>query len=276
MDKEAFRLVLAFDASPAAVQAARFVAAHDGASTQGLVLIVPPREALAAQGERELDAARAALQDAPAELEYAVRVGFPPEVIVAEARDRAAHVIVAGTRARGGAMGLGSVSSEILRGSEFPLLLVKQDARIPPALGRTARVVLATDGSAHSVRAAGLVQAWLDWLGQVEAHVVHALETMPLLDKLVPPHRDSLHQESEQHAQQTVRACASALSGCEAVHTHVVSGDPATCIARLAADAGADLVVMGTHGRGARSHALFGSIAMKTVQWSPVPVVLVP
>ena len=71
-----------------------------------------------------------------------------------------------------------------------------------------------------------------------------------------------------------MRACADALSGCTAVHTHVVSGDPASGIARLAADA--DLVVMGTRGRGARSHALFGSIAMKTVQWSPVPVVLVP
>ncbi len=274
MEREPFRLVLAFDASAAAVQAARFVAAHDGAGTQVLALIVPPRAALAAQAERELEGAREALRGAGAEVEYAARAGYPPEVIVAEARDRAARAIVAGTRARGGAMGLGSVASEILRDSEFPVILVKQAARIPPALGRAARVVLATDGSAHSMRAAALLRTWLDWLGKVEAHVVHAREAMPLLEKLAPAHRDSLHQESEQHAQQTVRACADALSGCTGVRTHVVSGDPASGIARLAADA--DLVVMGTRGRGARSHALFGSIAMKTVQWSPVPVVLVP
>jgi nucleotide-binding universal stress UspA family protein len=274
METEPFRLVLAFDASAAAVQAARFVAAHDGASTQVLALIVPPREALAAQAERELEGAREALRGARADVEYAARAGYPPEVIVAEARDRAARAIVAGTRARGGAMGLGSVASEMLRDSEFPVILVKQAARIPPAFGRAARVVLATDGSAHSMRAAALLPAWLDWLGKVEVHVVHAREAMPLLEKLAPAHRDSLHQESEQHAQQTVRACADALSGCKAVHTHVVSGDPASGIARLAADA--DLVFMGTRGRGARSHALFGSIAMKTVQWSPVPVVLVP
>ena len=274
METEPFRLVLAFDASAAAVQAARFVAAHDGARTQVLALIVPPREALAAQGERELEGAREALRGARADVEYAARAGYPPEVIVAEARDRAARAIVAGTRARGGAMGLGSVASEMLRDSEFPVILVKQAARIPPALGRAARVVLATDGSAHSMRAAALLPAWLDWLGKVEVHVVHAREAMPLLEKLAPAHRDSLHQESEQHAQQTVRACADALSGCKAVHTHVVSGDPASGVARLAADA--DLVFMGTRGRGARSHALFGSIAMKTVQWSPVPVVLVP
>jgi nucleotide-binding universal stress UspA family protein len=73
-----------------------------------------------------------------------------------------------------------------------------------------------------------------------------------------------------------VQACAGALSACSEVHTHVLAGDPASCIARLAADTGADLVVMGTRGRGALAHAVFGSIALKTVQWSAVPVTLVP
>lgn len=271
---EAFRLVLAFDATPAALQAARFVAAHRGVRTEVLALIVPPRKALEAQARQELQGARAVLKDT--EAAYAVRTGFPPEVIVEEARDRAAHAIVSGTRARGGAMGLGSVASELLRGSEFPLILVKHDARIPPALGRSARVVIATDGSPHALRAAALVRTWLYWLGEVEAHVAHALETTPLLDKLVPPHRGSLDPESAAHGERAVRTCAGMLAGCKAVHTHVVSGDPASALARLAAELAADLIVMGTHGRGARSHALFGSIAMKTVQWSALPVVLVP
>ena len=256
---DAFRLVLAFDSTAAALQAARFVAAHQGAATQVLALIVPPGEALVGEAERELDAARSVLGE---KAQYAVRAGYPPEIIVAEARDRAAHAIVAGTRARGGALGLGSVASEILRDSEFPLILVKHAARIPPTLGRSARVVLATDGSAPSLRAAALVPAWQEWLGELEAHVLHA--------------HDPLRRESAREAEDMVRACAEALSGCGAVHTHVEPGDPASAIARRAADSQADLVFMGTHGRGARSHALFGSIAMKTVQWSPVPVVLVP
>lgn len=267
---EPFRLVLAFDATPAALQAARFVAAHQGAPTQVLALIVPPREALAAQAEKELQGVREILREV--DCEYAVRPGFPPEEIVAEARDRAAHAIVAGTRARGGAMGLGSVASEILRGSEFPVVLVKEHARIPSALGRAARVVVPTDGSEHSLRAAALVRSWLGWLGEVEAHVVHAQEPVPLLEKLVPPH----HEPFERDSKDLVSGCAHALAGCKAVHTHVVSGDPASSIARLASEANADLVVMGTHGRGARVHAVFGSVAMKTVQWSAVPVVLVP
>jgi nucleotide-binding universal stress UspA family protein len=267
---EPFRLVLAFDGTPAAQRAARLVAAHQGAPTQVLALIVPPREALAARAEEDLAAAREILQGL--DVEYSVRPGFPPEVIVEEARDRAAQAIVSGTRARGGAMGLGSVASEILRGSEFPLVLVKEQARIPPALGGSARVVIATDGSEHSLRAAALVRAWLGWLGEVEAHVVHAQEPVPLLDKLVPPHREPAEREERD----PVQGCAHALAGCKAVHTHMVAGDPASVIARLAADKDADLVVMGTHGRGARSHAVFGSVALKTVQWSPVPVVLVP
>ncbi|MGH8741069.1 MAG: universal stress protein, partial [Burkholderiales bacterium] len=224
----------------------------------------------AAQAERELDAARAIL--GKLEAEYAVRPGFPPEVIVAEARDRAAHAIVAGTRARGGQMGIGSVASEVLRGSEFPMVLVKQEARIPPTLGRSARVVLATDGSTESLRAAALVRAWLGWLGDVEAHVVHGEEPVPLLDKLVAPHHDAQRQPGEE----LVRAGAAALSGCRTVHTHVAPGDPATAITRLAGELGADLIVMGTRGRGARAHTVFGTVAKKTVQWSAVPVVLVP
>lgn len=261
---EPFRLVLAFDATPAALQAARFVAAHQGAPTQVLALIVPPREALAPQAEKELEGVREILREV--ETEYAVRPGFPPEVIVEEARDRAAHAIVSGTRARGGALGLGSVASEILRGSEFPLVAVKEQARIPGRLGRVARVVVASDGSDHALRAAALVQAWHGWLGEVEAHVVHAQEPVPLVDKIVRP-RPAAPPPHEHEA--IARACGGA-------RVHLVPGDPASCIAKLVTDLAADLVFMGTQGRGARAHAVFGSVAMKTVQWSAVPVVLVP
>jgi nucleotide-binding universal stress UspA family protein len=40
-------------------------------------------------------------------------------------------------------------------------------------------------------------------------------------------------------------------------------------------EAGADLIVMGTHGRQGLSHALIGSVAEKVVRLSPVPVLTV-
>jgi nucleotide-binding universal stress UspA family protein len=115
------------------------------------------------------------------------------------------------------------------------------------------------------MRAAALVAAWRGWLGELEAHVVHAQEAVPLVDKLVRPRAEPLQHDHKAVA----RACGDA-------RLHVAAGDPASTIAKLASELGADLVFTGTRGRSARAHAVFGSVAMKTVQWSAVPVVLVP
>ncbi|MFN3285622.1 MAG: universal stress protein, partial [bacterium] len=46
-------------------------------------------------------------------------------------------------------------------------------------------------------------------------------------------------------------------------------------IVEAAADVGADLVVMGTHGRTGVDRILFGSVAEHVVRTSPVPVLTV-
>lgn len=51
-----------------------------------------------------------------------------------------------------------------------------------------------------------------------------------------------------------------------------VTGDPWTGILRTAEEVGADLIVMGTHGRRGLSHLLLGSVAEKIVRLSPIPV----
>lgn len=55
----------------------------------------------------------------------------------------------------------------------------------------------------------------------------------------------------------------------------VRTGVPAAEIGRYASDAGADLIVMGTHGRGALAHALLGSVAEQVVRTAPCPVLTV-
>jgi nucleotide-binding universal stress UspA family protein len=52
-------------------------------------------------------------------------------------------------------------------------------------------------------------------------------------------------------------------------------GAPWQEILRAVADEGADLVVMGTHGRRGVHHVLMGSVAEKVVRMSPVPVLTV-
>jgi len=54
-----------------------------------------------------------------------------------------------------------------------------------------------------------------------------------------------------------------------------VVGDPAEAIVREAKRGRYDLVVMGTHGRGALEGLLLGSVARKVIAQSPVPVTVV-
>lgn len=54
----------------------------------------------------------------------------------------------------------------------------------------------------------------------------------------------------------------------------VLVGEPAESIVKQAKAAKADLIVMGTHGRGALKQLLVGSVALKVIATSPVPVVV--
>ncbi|MFW6085953.1 MAG: universal stress protein [Myxococcota bacterium] len=59
------------------------------------------------------------------------------------------------------------------------------------------------------------------------------------------------------------------------VETHLVRGMPHTEIVRRATEEGADLVVVGTHGRTGLEHLLLGSVAERVVRTCPVPVLTV-
>ncbi len=53
---------------------------------------------------------------------------------------------------------------------------------------------------------------------------------------------------------------------------HLVTGDPASAIVRLAKDEDVDLIVMGTHGRTGLLRMLMGSVAEAVVRRAPCPV----
>jgi nucleotide-binding universal stress UspA family protein len=53
------------------------------------------------------------------------------------------------------------------------------------------------------------------------------------------------------------------------------SGPPTQEICSVATEVGADLILMGTHGRGALGRALLGSTANAVVRSAPVPVLTV-
>ncbi len=55
----------------------------------------------------------------------------------------------------------------------------------------------------------------------------------------------------------------------------LTSNTPAMAIVGYAAESGIDLIVMGTHGRGAVAHLLMGSVAERVVRTAPCPVLTV-
>jgi len=57
--------------------------------------------------------------------------------------------------------------------------------------------------------------------------------------------------------------------------TLVISGDAAERVLETVRGLGADLIVMGTHGRSGLSHLVLGSVAERVVRESPVPVMTV-
>jgi universal stress protein A len=56
--------------------------------------------------------------------------------------------------------------------------------------------------------------------------------------------------------------------------TQLIEGIPYKTVVDFAKEWGADLIVMGTHGRTGLSHALTGSVAERVVRLSPCPVLV--
>jgi nucleotide-binding universal stress UspA family protein len=55
---------------------------------------------------------------------------------------------------------------------------------------------------------------------------------------------------------------------------HVRVGDPAAALQQAAVDYGAELIIVGTHGRGALGRAALGSVATKLLAEAPCPVLI--
>jgi nucleotide-binding universal stress UspA family protein len=291
------RLLIPFDASPAAERAVELLAGYAGEAARLVAVMLNvqirpvrlwPGAALAPEliEEALIDAGRSILKPAVARLAVAglaaqaeVRQGLPADAILREAAAHGTEAVVMGTRGSGVLQGfaLGSVALRVVHGGAAPVILVKPDAKLPAGLGRKLRVLLAMDGSQPALRAAERLAAWRGWLGELEVHLVHVQQPLGVLQAVLPPHDDVIAQWSTQEAEQATQA-ARDLFGRAGVphHLHLTVGDPALEVRTLAAQTSSDLVALGTRGLGAAHHALIGSVALKAATLCAVPALLVP
>jgi nucleotide-binding universal stress UspA family protein len=87
---------------------------------------------------------------------------------------------------------------------------------------------------------------------------------------------ENLEKEIAEGAQKMMDSfCNKYLKDFENFEQSVVSGVPADEIVKKAGECGADLIVMGTHGRKGMDHLLFGSTAERVVRYASCPVMTV-
>lgn len=190
-----------------------------------------------------------------------------PSALVTASRD--AYMTVSGCRGLGvlGRAFLGSVSSGLLHHGRGPIAIVRTDDA--PAVEATAPVLVGVDGSPASEEATALAFDEASRRG-VPLVALHAWS-----DASFP----SIGSDWERYEEGGHRILAERLAGWQErypdvqVQRRIVSDDPATRLVEASKDA--QLVVVGSRGRGGFSSLVLGSVATKVAQAATSPVIVV-
>ena len=139
------------------------------------------------------------------------------------------------------------------------------------------KILYPCDLTPHSSKILQYALALADTFGS-RVCILHVVPDLRSWAGLYMPHKhlDLEQKEVEEHAQQSVvRFCLDFPAARTNAEKRVVSGEPAEEILKFTKKEGADLIVMGTHGRKGIEYSLFGSVAARVVRFSPVPVLTV-
>ena len=243
-------------------------------------------ESMQAIGLQDVD--REAVEAAARRFVAQVPAAAPPDVRVTEglrvaddvltqADRQNADLLVVGSHGRSGfeRMLIGSTADRILRTSSRPVLVVPPHASAPAMPFR--RILCPVDFSDSSVRALEYaVQLAEETDGRLT--LLHAIELPPELHEFLPISLDVSSVRSGAEAAARTRLEALVPEGASTyctIDTRVAEGKAHREILAVAAQIGADLIVMGVHGRGAVDVAVFGSNTQSVVRGAACPVLTV-
>lgn len=201
-----------------------------------------------------------------------VEQGYPADVILANATEARADLIVVGSRGRGPVrrLVLGSISEDVVHRSHVPVLVMRGgNAAWPPQ-----RIVVGDDGASDD-SAAGVRFALA--IGRVLHAPVEVVQVVPPID-LFTHH---LARFSEEAAISFVRAALETRVGALAgdgprPQTLVRIGEAAEELLGAARGDGPALLVTGTHGRGRLQRLRLGSVSTAVIHAAECPVAVVP
>lgn len=236
----------------------------------------PPRHVLLSA----LDQVQATLHGVNAEIKTGLAHGHPAEELIKMMEEYKSNLIVVGAQGLRATLGilLGGVAQQVVEYAHHPVLVVRA-----PYVG-IRRVLLVTDGSSHSERAA-------DYLARFPFHSAVSVEAMHVLPPVssyetltpigsvssvsVPPPQEFVEaEENQSHALLDRTAQALQKAGMNAT-TVLTRGDAATEIIAHARASSADLIVAGARGMSAVKGWLLGSLTRKLVHYAPCSVLIV-
>lgn len=139
-------------------------------------------------------------------------------------------------------------------------------------------ILIAVDGSSHSAKVAkAAIKLAVAYRQAPEMHLIYVHLPIPTMGGLIKPvGHEALQRYYREEGEDALRVAKKLLDrtklGCT---IHIMVGPIAESIAGEAKKLKCDLIIMGTHGMGAMSGMLLGSVASKTVHLARCPVVLV-
>lgn len=204
----------------------------------------------------------------------ATLTGDPKAAILDRARSLGADFIVVGPHGTSGAMRLplGSVAATILRYAPCPVAVMRAKAG-EKADFETRKILSGTDGSEWSERAARSI-AGRPWPDGAEVRILGAVELVLGTTRALfePPFFDAAlveaaREDAMKRAQEAIAAAREILSAAGLNVTESISvlfDTPAAILLGEAEEWGADLIVVGSHGRRGMERFLLGSVSEAT------------
>ncbi|GAB5535042.1 MAG: universal stress protein [Rubricoccaceae bacterium] len=285
-------LLVATDFSPASVEALAYavrlgdavgaevrllhVLAESGAIRFGAEEKARAQTQDAAQVTHAQEALRQLAASISVALPCVVRRGrAPAEVIVAEAADIGAGLVVLGTCGqRPSRAGMGAVSGEVIQTAPCDVLLVPHREEGPYSKTPVQRILVPVDFSGASTSLVSLGRRLADSL---DAHVdlVHVLEPLPHPVRWLDETLVDLIPQIQERAEAALRTLAEdASSHPRELGLYVERGKAAPTIPQVAEALGTDLVVLGPHAERPVFDRLLGSVAEGVARRVSCPVLI--